>query len=92
MDPRYGKVRAAAIAGWWTLLVAVGMAIVFWVLFLIVSHRPPAWISNLWGGLSWETIRNVAVWMITVFRLMIWLIFLLVIWLTIWSAGLKKIG
>lgn len=86
----YKKVRAAAVAGWWTLLVGIGFGIVVGFLFMMILRERPAWIASTWGGLSWETIETVGVWMLTVYRLSLWLIFLLVVWLTIWAAKLRR--
>jgi hypothetical protein len=91
-DPFYRKVRAAAVAGWWTLLVAVGLALFIAGGFLWIMNGRPAWVTRMWGGLSWETIQMTGLWMIGVYRVFIWIMFLLVIWLTIWSAKLKRIS
>ena len=36
------RVRAAAVAGWWTLLVDVGFLLIQWVLYLLIMSARPA--------------------------------------------------
>ena len=48
------RVRAAAIAGWWTLLIAVGFVLLQWILYLAVTTARPAWFLAMWGpGMDW---------------------------------------
>lgn len=37
------RVRAAAIAGWWTVLIAVGFITLIWAIYLVVMWARPAW-------------------------------------------------
>ena len=90
-DLLYKKVRAAASAGWWTLLVAVILATVAWGVFLAMHHCKCPCVSAMWGGVSPDTMLNVALWMIAAFKLVIWTIFLIVVWLTIWARKLRKL-
>ena len=90
-DLMYKKVRAAAVAGWWTLLIGVVFATTAWGVFLMLLNYQPACGPTMWGGASWDTIRTMALWMITVFRLLLWTTFLLVVWLSIWARKLKQI-
>ena len=48
------RVRAAAVAGWWVVLITVGFITLQWVIYLAVMHTRPAWCIN--GG-SLETSR-----------------------------------
>lgn len=88
----YKKIRAAAVAGWWTLLVGVIFATVVWLWFLCMMRNTPAWLLALWGEVPRETVINVAVWIIGVFKLVLWTMFLLVIWLSIWARKLRKMA
>ena len=38
------KVRAAAVAGWWVVLVAVAFIVLQWLIYLAVMHARPAWV------------------------------------------------
>lgn len=83
------KVRSAAVAGWWTLLVAWLLGAVSWGAYLAAWHYRPGWMTWLWGGSSWEDMRTVTIWMFAAFKLIIWTIFLAALWLSIWSCKLK---
>ena len=87
------RVRAAAMAGWWTLLVAVGMLAFVTGGFLYLMRARPEWILSMCGpDMTWATMQTLGLWMIAVFRLLLWLLFLTTVWLTIWSAKLKRIA
>jgi hypothetical protein len=85
------RVRAAAVAGWWTLLIAVVFLAATWGIFLgLMSSRPP-WLQSLTGpGVSWEYIQNITYWFVGALKLCLWLMFLGVVWLTLWSRQLRK--
>ena len=51
-DPFERRIRAAAVAGWWTLLIAVVFLSVVWFALLGLMSSPPGWINSLWGGFS----------------------------------------
>ena len=87
----YRKVRAAAVAGWWTLLVAVVVATGLWGAFLGIYHWRPACVTSMWGGVSWEAMLTVVLWMIAVFKMLIWVMFLAVVWLSIWARRLRRL-
>lgn len=54
------KVRSAAAAGWWTLLTAVGLFLVQWILYLVVVPAEPSWVLTLWGpGAEWPQVRTI---------------------------------
>ena len=85
------RIRAAAIAGWWTVLIAMGFLTVVWIVFLaLVSARPPWYESLLGPGVSWEYFQNVGFWAIAIFKLCIWLMAVVVMWLTLWSRQLGR--
>ena len=90
-DLLYKKVHAAASAGWWTLLVAVIFATIVWAAFLAMGHCKCPCVSAMWGGVSWDTIQTVAIWAMAAFKIVIWTIFLVVVWLTIWARKLKRL-
>ncbi len=41
-DPFEKKVRAAAVAGWWVILIAVGFLTLIWLAYLAVMATHPA--------------------------------------------------
>ena len=61
MDDTFEKrVRAAAVAGWWTLLIAAGFLAFQWIAYLLVISTRPAWLPSLWGpDLGWQAVECV---------------------------------
>jgi hypothetical protein len=85
------KVRAAAIAGWWTLLIGVVLFIIQWIAYLLLTSARPAWPLSLWGnGIGWDTVQSVWFWGAAALKLCLWLMALIVIWLTLWARQLRK--
>ena len=44
------KVRSAAVAGWWVILVAIGFLLLQWLIYLAVMSTHPAWLLSMWGA------------------------------------------
>ena len=85
------RVRAAAVAGWWTLLVAVVFLTLQWFAYLAIMSAKPAWLLTLWGpDVSWSFVQNVWFWGTAIFKLFLWLLALVVLWLTLWARQLRK--
>ena len=67
------RVRAAAIAGWWTLLITVGFITLLWVIYLAVMSARPAWLLSMWGpGIDWAFVQNVWFWAIAFLKFVVW--------------------
>jgi hypothetical protein len=92
MDDTFSKkVRTAAVAGWWTLLIAYCILLLSWLIYVLVMIRQPAGMFCLWGqGVTWPEIRTIWLWAMVVFKLIIGTMIFIVIWLTIWSRQLAK--
>ncbi len=85
------KVHAAAVAGWWTLLAAVIFLSAVWFAYLGFVNSQPGWVTAVWGpGVTWELIETVAIWSIAIFKVALYLLAVLVLWLTLWARQLKK--
>jgi len=85
------KVRTAAVAGWWTILIAAGFLSLIWIFYLLIIFTQPAWMLCLWGqGTTWDDIQSIWLWTIAVFKVGVWLLTLVVVWLTIWGRLLSK--
>ena len=91
-DPFEKKVRAAAVAAWWAVLIAYALLLVTWAAYLGLLSARPAWLLTLWGGgdVSWAFVQTVSLWFLGVFKLAIWLIILAALWLTLWARQLRK--
>ncbi len=87
-------VRAAAVAGWWTVLIAAVFMTVQWFMFLAIMRSRPAWLLKLWGGgeLDWPTVHKIVLQFFAVFKLMLFAAVVVVVWLTLWSSQLKGAG
>jgi hypothetical protein len=92
-DPFERKVRAAAIAGWWVILVACALLLVTWVAYLGILSARPAWLLTMWGqgDVSWAFVQTVSLWFLGAFKLFVWFLFLAVLWLTLWARQLRKL-
>lgn len=85
------RVRAAAVAGWWTLLIAVGFLLIQWVGYLLVMSAHPAWLLSLWGpDTTWSFVRTVWFWAIAILKVSVWPLALAALWLTLWASQLRR--
>ena len=85
------RVRAAAIAGWWVTLVAVGFVTLQWLIYLAVMHTRPAWFLAMWGPeVDWAFVHIVCFWAIVVLKFILWLMALATLWLTLWARQLRR--
>ena len=92
-DPFEKKVRAAAVAGWWTVLIAYALLLVTWGAYLCIISARPAWLLTMWGqgDVSWSFVQTVSIWFVGVFKLFIWFLILIVLWLTLWARQLRTL-
>jgi hypothetical protein len=91
-DPFEKKVRAAAIAGWWVILIGYALLTVPWVVYIVLVSARPAWMIAMWGqDVSWDFMQSVSHWFLGVFKLFIWMLFLVVLGLTLWARQLCKV-
>jgi len=92
MNDNFEKgVRSAAVAGWWTLLIAMGLFLIQWVMYLLVLPTQPAWVLTLWGpGGTWQEVRIVWFWFLAGFKVILLLASFVLVWLTLWARQLRK--
>ena len=83
-------VRAAATAGWWTILIAAGWLTLAWLIAMPLIRSRPAWMLRMLGGgnFSWDDLQKMYLWAFTGFKAVFFVALVLVIWLTIWSRSL----
>jgi hypothetical protein len=85
------KVRTAAVAGWWTLLIAYGILLVQWLAYLLIMAKQQAGILFIWGnGITWPEIRTIWLWGMVAYKLSVGIMLFIVIWLTLWARQLVK--
>lgn len=83
------RVRAAAVAAWWTLLIAWAFLVVQWLGYLLAIGTRPAWILSLWApGATWETIAPIWFDAIVLLKVTLWPIAIAAVWLTLWARHL----
>ena len=85
------KVWAAAIAGWWTVVIAYCILLIQWLAYLLIMARQPAGMTWLWGaGVTWPEIRTIWLWAMVAFKLGVGMMIFVVLWLTLWARRLGK--
>jgi hypothetical protein len=85
------KVRTAAIAGWWTLLIVYCPLLISWFSYLLIMNRQPEGMLCLWGkGFTWAEIRTIWSWGMLAYKLSVAILLFVVIWLTLWARQLAK--
>jgi hypothetical protein len=85
------KVRTAAIAGWSTWLIAMGVFLVQWIMYLAVVPAEPAWVLALWGpGANWQYVREVWFWFLAGFKVLLVVFAFVLLWLTLWARQLRN--
>jgi hypothetical protein len=88
------KVRAAAVAGWCVVLLGYALLLVTWAVYLALLSARSGWLLTLWGqgDVSWAFVQTVSLWFLGVFKLFLWLLIPVVLWLTLWARQLRRIG
>ena len=85
------KVRTAAVAGWWTVLIAYCILMLSWLAYLMIMTRHPAGILCLLGeGVTWLEVRTIWLWAMVAFKLGLGIMIFVVLWLTLWARKLAK--
>ena len=87
------KLRAAAVAGWWVFLIAYALLTVTWLIYLALLSARPAWLLTMWGlgDVGWDSMQTVSLWFMGVFKLCLWLLLVIVLWLKLWARQLRKL-
>jgi len=87
------KLRAAAVAGWWVVLIVLGFIFLQWVIYLAVMRTRPGWYLAMWGpDVEWAFVHTVWFWAIVVLKFVLWLMVFAVLWLTLRARQLRKQG
>lgn len=85
------RVRAAAAAGWRTILIAAVWLTIVWAIWLVIISARPSWVRALWGGhqLTWYNMQIIWLWVIAAMKALLLMAVLVVIWLTLWARRLR---
>src|SRR5579871_6500940 len=85
------KVRGAAVAAWWVVLIGYALLTVTWVAYLIIVSSRPAWLVAMWGpDVTWEFMQTMSLWFMGVLKLFLWILILVALWLMLWARQLRK--
>lgn len=85
------RIRCAATAGWWTLLIALGIFLLDWIVYLIVVPARPSFVLALWGpGADWEQVRALWFWFLAGYKVLLALVAFALVWLTLWARQLRR--
>ena len=85
------KVRAAAVATWWVVLMGYVLLTMVWLVYLALVTARPEWLLSMWGhNVTWDFMQTVSLWFLGVFKLFLWFLILIVLWLTLWARQLRK--
>jgi hypothetical protein len=85
------KVRAAAVAGWWVILIGYALLTLTWLVYLALVTTRPAWLLAMWGqNVTWDFMQTVSLWFLGALKLFLWFLILLALWLTLWARQLRK--
>ena len=91
MDAFGKRVRTAAVAGWWTILIGAAWISAAWFFTTWILAAKPDWVLALWGGIiTWEDASDIVVRYFTTFKIIFFVMLMLTIWLSIWASKLKK--
>jgi hypothetical protein len=91
-DPFERKVRAAAGAGWWVILIGYALLTLTWVDYIVLVSARPEWMLAMWGqDVSWDFMQTVSLWFLGVFKLFLWFLFLAALWSTLWARQLRNV-
>ena len=79
-------VQAAAVAGWWTVLIGAAWMTVVWLIWRSILKIKPAWILKLWGfDMDWKEMQRIMIYFMAVFKLILFVCILICIWLSLWA-------
>jgi len=85
------RVRAAGVAVWWVVLIGYLLLTATWVVYLIFVSARPAWLLSMWGeNVTWDFMQTVSLWFLGGFKLFLWFLVLVALWLTLWARQLRK--
>ena len=86
------RVRSAAVAGWWTILISWVFLGVCWGGTLVMLHVQPRWYLNCWGGgqITWDDVQRLCLLFFGVLKILLLVALFIIIWLTLWARGLRK--
>lgn len=86
------RVKAAAVAGWWTLLIYVAFLMIQWIAYRLAISVHPAWLLSFWYGpdTTWSLVQTAWFRALMIMKMGVLPLALVTIWLTLWAKQLRK--
>jgi len=84
------KVRAAGVAGWWTVLAGAVVVLIQWVAYLAIMSSRPAFVLSLWGSSDWLEVQQLWLAGTVVLKAFLAILALVCLWLTLWARQLRQ--
>ena len=95
MDDTLAKrVKAAAVAGWITVLLFAAFLTVAWLMVMLWLQVKPQWVLKLCGGgeFNWDKLQMMYLWGFAIMKMLLWAMLAVVVWLSLWSWKLKRLS
>jgi hypothetical protein len=88
------RVRAAAGAAWWALIIAYLFMAGAWCGVLTLLDRKPAWAIVAWGGgeIQWGDVHRIYITFFGVLKVLLFILLVVAMWLSFWHRRLRRIG
>jgi hypothetical protein len=85
------RIRSAAAAAWWTLLIGMAFLFAQWILYLVLMSSRPGWLLSLWGpNLGCENMNQIWFWALALLKVFLVLIAFVALWLALWARQLRR--
>jgi hypothetical protein len=84
------KVRAAGVAGWWTVLAGAAVLLIQWLAYLAIMSSRPAFVLSLWGSSDWLEVQQLWLAGTVVLKAFLAILALVCLWLTLWARQLRQ--
>jgi len=89
-DDGFGhRVRAAAVTGWWTVLVGAAALLIQWVAYLVVMSWKPQIVLSLWGSSNWPEVQHLWLVATAFLKALLAITVMICLWLTLWARRLR---
>jgi hypothetical protein len=86
------RLQCAVRAGWWTLLTALGVFLLQWVMYLVVVSAQPRWVLTFWGpGSDWQEVRTLWFWFLAGYKVGLAVVAFVLLWLTLYLRRLRQL-
>lgn len=88
------RVRCAASAAWWTVLIGAAWMTLGWAAWLYIpcSQCMTSCVETMWGGVKVADVQPVVWLMVGVMKIILFVCVMIAIFLTIWGRKLRKSG